>query len=181
MLDEQPLSDGYATRRYRGERLRDEIARRGADQTAWAWAMEEVETPDLVLRSKAERKDLAAVGEAARRDRVWGDKAKPVATTAPVIVEEVPTSNRVSFEDCTAIWIDLDDTLAMTTIEDMILDPIEAYRSWRGETQKTIRVRWWIRGDFGFHDFTRWSPSEDDIETLKVRLNRYISNTEYVA
>lgn len=182
MLEGQPLSDGYATRRYRGERLRQEIAKRGADEAAWQWAMEEADAPDLVLRSKAERKEVADAGEAARRTRIWGDDAKPVASAVPVVVEEVPVpASAVSFEDCSAIWIDADETLSMKTIEDMILDPIEAFGEWRGDNQKTIRVRWWIRGSFDYHDFTRWSPSEDDIETLKIRLNKFIDKVEYVA
>lgn len=182
MLKKEPISNGYATRRYRGERLRQEIAKRGADQTAWAWAMEEAENPDLVLQSKEERKDLAAVGEAARRERVWGENAKPVDVPVTVAAEEVPSAPAaVTFDDCTEIWIDLDRTLSMQTIEDMVIDPIEAYGNWRGEELKTIRIRWWIRGDFNFMDFKRWSPSRDDIETLERRLGNYIDKVEYVA
>jgi hypothetical protein len=182
MLDEKPLSDGYSTRRFRGERLRQEIAKRGADEVAWQWAMEEADNPDLVLLTKQERKEVAAVGESARRERVWGDEAKPVSPAVPVAVEEVPAApSTVCFEDCSAIWIDVDSTLSMKTIEDMVLDPIEAYRDWRGDKQRKIRVRWWIRGAYDFHDFTRWSPSKDDIETLVIRLNKFIDTVEYVA
>lgn len=181
MLDEQPLSDGYANRRYRGDRLRQEIAKRGADQTAWAWAMEEAENPDLVLRSKQERKDIAAVGETGRRQRVWGDKEKPLVTGAPVAVEQVSEySNPVSFEDCSEIWFNLDDTLSEQVVDDMVLEEIDRYRDWRGEQQKSIKVRWWIKGDYKDMDFKQLSPSADDIETLKIRLNRYIDKVEYV-
>lgn len=179
MLDEQPLSDGYATRRYRGDLLRQEIAKRGADQTAWAWAMEEAEDPDLFLCSKQERKDIAAIGEAGRRQRVWGDKAKPVA--APVTVEEAPlVPNDVSFEDCSEIWFNVDDTLNMQTIEDLVLEEVDRYRDWRGDQQKTIRVRWWIKGNYDDMIFNRWAPSADDIETLKIRLDRFLANVEFV-
>lgn len=183
MIDEQPLSDGYATRRYRGERLRQEIAKRGADQTAWAWAMEEVETPDLVLRSKTERKEVAAVGEAARRERVWGDAAKPVTVAVPVVTEEEAAQSPadVSFEDCSAIWIELGECPSTGMVDDMVLEPIDRYGAWRGDSQKLIQVRWTVRGNFDFHDFPTWSPSEDDIETLKARLNRFIERVEYVA
>ena len=182
MLDGQPLSDGYATRRYRGERLRQEIAKRGADEAAWQWAMEEADNPDLVLRTKAERKEVAAVGEAARRTRVWGDDAKPVAPLVPVAIEEVQAApSSVSFEDCSAIWIDLGECPSTGMVDDMVLEPIERYGEWRGDSQKLIQVRWTVRGNFDFHDFPKWSPSEDDIETLKSRLNRYIDSVEYVA
>lgn len=181
MLDGQPLSDGYATRRYRGDRLRQEIAKRGADEVAWQWAMEEADNPDLVLRTNAARKGVAAAGEAARRTRVWGDGAKAVETVAPVAVEEVPaTPSPVSFEDCSEIWFSLDETLSMSVIDDMVLEEIDRYRDWRGDQQKTIKVRWWFKGDYQDMDFKRWSPSADDIETLKVRLNRYIDKVEYV-
>jgi hypothetical protein len=180
MLDEKPLSDGYATRRYRGERLHQEIAKRGADQTAWAWAMEEAENPDLVLRSKQERKDIAAVGEAARRERVWGDNAKPLTAAAPFVDEAPQDPDPVSFEDCSEIRFSLDDKLSMQTIDDMVLEEIDRYREWRGDQQKTIKVRWWINGDYQDMDFKKWSPSSDDIETLKIRLNRYIDKVEYV-
>lgn len=181
MLDEQPLSDGYATRRYRGERLRQEIAKRGADQTAWAWAMEEAENPDIFLRSKQERKDIAAIGEAGRRQRVWGDKAKPVTVPAPVAIEEAPpVQEEVSFEDCSEIWFNLDDTLDMWTIENIVLEKVDRYRDWRGDQQKTIRVRWWIKGNYDDMIFNRWAPSADDIETLKIRLDRFLTNVDYV-
>ncbi len=182
MLEEQPISAGYATRRYRGERLRQELAKRGADQAAWAWAMEEAETPDLVLQTKEQREELAAVGEAARRERVWGENSKPVGVPVPAVVEDAPSAPvAVTFDDCTEIWIDLDRTLSIQTIEDMVIDPIEAYGNWRGEELKTIRVRWWIRGDIDFMDFKRWSPSQEDIETLERRLGNYIDRVEYVA
>lgn len=182
MLDEKPLSDGYATRRYRGERLRQELAKRGADQTAWAWAMEEVETPDLVLRTKAERKEIAVIGEAARRERVWGEAAKPVATISAVVEEEaLQAPAAVSFEDCSAIWINLGDCPSTAMVDDMVLEPIDRYGAWRGDKQKLIQVRWSVHGNFDFHDFPKWSPSEDDIETLKARLNRFIERVEYVA
>ncbi|MDR6587393.1 replication initiation protein [Agrobacterium tumefaciens] len=181
MLDEQPLSDGYATRRYRGDRLRREIAKRGADQTAWAWAMEEVESPDLVLRSKQERKEVAAIGEAARRERVWGDAAKPVTEAAVVVEEAAQAPADVSFADCSAIWIDLGECPSAAMVDDMVLEAIDRYEVWRGESQKLIQVRWSVHGNFDFQDFPFWSPSEDDIETLKKRLNRYIDNVEYVA
>ncbi|WP_313197162.1 replication initiation protein [Rhizobium sp.] len=182
MLDGQPLSDGYATRRYRGERLRQEIEKRGADEAAWQWAMEEANNPDLALRTKSERKGVAAIGEAARRSRVWGDDAKPVSRTAPVIVEEVPViPSSVSFEDCSAIWIDLGECPSTGMVDDMVLEPIDRYGEWRGESQKLIQVRWTVHGNFDFQDFPKWSPSEDDIEIIKSRLNRYIVNVEYVA
>lgn len=181
MLDEQPLSDGYATRRYRGDRLRREIAKRGADQTAWAWAMEEVESPDLVLRSKQERKEVAAIGEAARRERVWGDAAKPVTETAVVVEEAAQAPADVSFADCSAIWFDLGECPSAAMVDDMVLEAIDRYEVWRGESQKLIQVRWSVHGNFDFQDFPFCSPSEDDIETLKKRLNRYIDNVEYVA
>lgn len=183
MLDEKPLSDGYATRRYRGERLRQEIAKRGADETAWQWAMEEVETPDLVLKTKSERKEIAAVGETGRRARVWGDAAKPLPAAAPAVVEEeapqAPVA--VSFEECSEIWIDLGECPSATMVDDMVLEPIDRYQAWRGDKQKLIQVRWSVHGNFDFHNFPEWSPSVDDIETLKARLNRYIDNVEYVA
>lgn len=182
MLTEQPITDGYATRRYRGDRLRQEIAKRGADATAWAWAMEEADNPDLVLRSKSERQEIAVAGENARRERVWGDNAKPVETVAPVVVAEaVPVPEATSFADCSEIWLDLDDTLTIQTIDDMVLDHIDSYRDWRGGVQKTIKVRWWIRGNYNYHDFKLWSPSEDDIETLVRRIGSFIERVEYVA
>eukprot|EP00913_Durusdinium_trenchii_P026872 g25207.t1 len=181
MLDEQPLSDGYATRRYRGDRLRQEIARRGADQAAWAWAMEEAEKPDLVLRSKTERKELAVIGETARRERVWGDEARPVATPAPAAeVEEPEVPVPVTFEACSQIWIDLGECPSVQMVDDMVLEQIDRYGNWRGDRQKTIRVRWSVNGNFDFLDFPRWSPSKEDIETLELRLNRYIESVEYL-
>lgn len=181
MLDEQPLSDGYATRRYRGDRLRQEIARRGADEVAWQWAMEEAENPDLARLPKEERKETAAIGETARRERVWGENAKLLTVVTPIVVEQAPQDpDPVSFEDCSEIWISLDDTLSMQTIDDMVLEEIDRYRDWRGDQQKTIKVRWWVKGDYQFMDFKRWSPSEDDIETLMIRLDRYIDKVEYV-
>lgn len=183
MLDEKPLSDGYATRRYRGERLRQEIAKRGADEAAWQWAMEEVETPDLVLRSKTERREVAAVGEGARRERVWGEAAKPVTVAVPVVTEEeaAQAPADVSFEDCSAIWFDLGECPSTAMVDDMVLEPIDRYGAWRGDKQKLIQVRWSVHGNFDFYDFPRWSPSKDDIETLELRLNRYIDKVEYVA
>lgn len=181
MLDEKPLSDGYATRRYRGDRLRQEIARRGADEAAWQWAMEEAENPDLALLPAEERKEVANLGEVGRRERVWGDDARPLAVVAPVVVEQAPQDpNPVSFEECSEIWFSLDDTLSEQVVDDMVLEEIDRYRDWRGDQQKTIKVRWWIRDDYRDMDFKRWSPSFDDIETLKIRLNRYIDKVEYV-
>ncbi|NKJ77734.1 hypothetical protein [Rhizobium leguminosarum] len=181
MLDEKPLTEGYATRRYRGDRLRQEIARRGADEAAWQWAMEEAENPDLARLPKEERKEVANLGEAARRERVWGDNARSLTVTPPITVELAPQDpNPVSFEDCSEIWFSLDDTLSMQVVDDMVLEEIDRYPNWRGDQQKTIKVRWWIKGAYQDMDFKRWSPSADDIETLKIRLNRYIDKVEYV-
>lgn len=181
MLEETPISDGYATRRFRGDRLRQEIARRGADEAAWQWAMEEAEFPDLVLRTKQDRKDIAALGEASRRERVWGEAAKPLTVAAAAVVEEQPSNpESVSFEECSEIWFTLDDTLGMQTIEDMVLNQIETYQDWRGDQQKLIKVRWCIRGNPDHMEFSRWSPSADDIETLEIRLGQYIEKVEFV-
>jgi hypothetical protein len=181
MLDEKPLSEGYATRRYRGDRLRQEIARRGADEAAWQWAMEEAENPDLALLKKEERKEIANLGEAGRRERAWGGDAKPLNVILPVAVEQAPQdSNPVPFDECSEIWFCLDDTLSEQVVDDMVLEEIDRYRDWRGDQQKTIKVRWWVSDDHRDMDFKRWSPSTDDIETLKIRLNRYIDKVEYV-
>lgn len=181
MLTDQPLTDGYATRRYRGDKLRQEIAQRGADAAAWAWAMEEADKPDLVLRCKQERKEIAAAGESARRVRVWGDDAKPVEVAAPAVVAEVaPVPETVGFDECSEIWISLDDTLSMQTIDDLVLEDIDRYRDWRGDSTKTIKVRWWIRGNMDFMDF-RKAASADDIETIISRIGTYIERVEYVA
>ncbi len=181
MLDEKPLSDGYATRRFRGERLRQEIARRGADEAAWQWAMEESENPDLARLPIEEMKQTAAMGEAARRERVWGENSKPLTVVAPIVAEQAPQDpDPVSFEDCSEIWFSLDDTLSIQTIDDMVLEKIAGYRDWRGDKQKSIKVRWWIKGNYQDMEFKRWSPSADDIETLKIRLSRYIDKVEYV-
>ncbi|MFT4163375.1 RepB family plasmid replication initiator protein [Shinella sp.] len=181
MLDEQPLSDGYATRRYRGERLRQELAKRGADTTAWAWAMEEAENPDLVLRSKAERKEIAAAGETARRERVWGENAKPVAVQQPAAVIEVPAApDATSFDAASEIWIDLDDTLSLRTIDDMVLEVVDRYRDWHGEETKVIKVRWWIKGNLDFMEFKK-PATADDIETIISSIDKYVERVEYVA
>ncbi|MDH2091497.1 replication initiation protein [Rhizobium pusense] len=181
MLDEQPLSDGYATRRYRGERLRQELAKRGADTTAWAWAMEEAENPDLVLRSKAERKEIAAAGETARRERVWGENAKPVAVQQPAAVIEVTAApDATSFDAASEIWIDLDDTLSLRTIDDMVLEVVDRYRDWHGEETKVIKVRWWIKGNLDFMEFKK-PATADDIETIISSIDRYVERVEYVA
>lgn len=181
MLDEQPLSGGYATRKYRGDRLRQEIAKRGADAAAWAWAMEEADSPDLVLRSKAERKEIANIGEAARRARVWGEHAKPVAVRQPVADVEVPAvPHAISFNSASEIWIDLDDTLSMQTIDDMVLEAVDRYRDWHGEQTKTIKVRWWIKGNLDFMEFKK-PATADDIETIISSIDKYVERVEYVA
>jgi hypothetical protein len=181
MLDEKPLSDGYSSRRFRGDRLRQEIARRGADEAAWQWAMEEAENPDLARLPIEEMKQTAAMGENARRARVWGDNARPLTVVTPVVVEQATKDpDPVSFDECSEIWISLDDTLSMQVIDDMVLESIDRYRDWRGDRQRTIKVRWWIKGNYQDMDFKRWSPSADDIETLKIRLNKYIDKVEYV-
>lgn len=179
MLDEQPLSDGYDTRRYRGERLRQEIAKRGADAAAWGWAMEEADSPDLVLRSKAERKEIADAGEAARRERVLVGKARPVVAHQPVAAVEA-TPSAIPFEECSEIWINLDDSLTMQTIDDMVLEEVDRYRDWRGDDVKTIRVRWWIKGNLDSMEFKK-PATLDDIETIVSRIDTFVAGLEYVA
>lgn len=181
MLDEQPLSEGYASRRYRGDRLRQEIAKRGADAAAWAWAMEEADNPDLVLRSKAERKEIANVGETARRERVWGDNAKPVVVQQPVAEMDSPAApETISFDVASEIWIDLDDTLSMRTIDDMVLEVIDRYRGWQGDGTKVIKVRWWIKGNLDFMEFKKPATAAD-IETIMNSIEKYVDRVEYVA
>lgn len=181
MLDEQHLSDGYATRRYRGERLRQEIAKRGADEAAWQWAMEEAENPDLVLRSKSERKEIAAAGETARRERVWGENAQPVAVQQPAAVIELPAdAAAISFDTASEIWIDLDDTLSLRTIDDMVLEVVDRYRDWHGEEPKVIKVRWWMKGNLDFMEFEKPATAED-IETIISSIDKYVERVEYVA
>ncbi|MCV3768901.1 hypothetical protein [Rhizobium sp. TRM95796] len=178
MLDEMPLSDGYATRRYRGDRLRQEIAKRGADEAAWQWAMEEAENPDLVRLSKSERKELANAGEAARRKRVWGDNARKIE---PVFVETKPVETpSVSFDEASEIWINVGDELPLQTIDDLVLEQLDRYRDWRGTEDKTIQVRWWLRGNLDFMTFKK-PATADDIETIMSRVGRYVDSVEYVA
>lgn len=179
MLDGKPLSDGYATRRYRGNRLRQEITKRGADAAAWAWAMEEADSPDLVLRSKAERKEIADAGEAARRERVWGGEARSVVAHQAVAAVEA-TPSVISFEECSEIWINLDDTLTIQTIDDMVLEEVDRYRDWRGDEVKTIRVRWWIKGNLDSMEFKK-PATLDDIETIISRIDTFVASLEYVA
>lgn len=181
MLDEQPLSDGYAARRYRGDRLRQEIAKRGADAAAWAWAMEEADNPDLVLRSKAERKEIANLGEAGRRERVWGDNAKPVAVQQPLAeMEPLVAPDAISFDAASEIWIDLDDTLSLRTIDDMVLEVVDRYRGWQGDGTKVIKVRWWIKGNLDFMEFKKPATAAD-IETIMNGIEKYVDRVEYVA
>lgn len=73
-----PVSDGLYTH-LRGERLLLEIEARGAQATAWAWAMEEIANPDLIALTGKEGRSLARDARKARFERY---KATPKGKAA---------------------------------------------------------------------------------------------------
>ncbi|MEY9562283.1 replication initiation protein [Sinorhizobium fredii] len=180
MLTQEPISEGYHNRIFRGESLRDQIDRLGPDAAAWGFIQEEAEDPDLLSRSKQERIEIANVGEVARRERVWGADAKPVASTpAKSPVQQAPA---IRFESCGEIRLTLNNTLTtIDAIEEMVLDPIQYYRAWSGEQQKTIRVQWCLDGADD-HMVFRKKISEHDAMELSKRFSDHIEGAmEYAA
>lgn len=180
MLSGEPISEGFHNRIFRGESLRDQIDKLGPDAAAWGFVQEEAEDPDLLSRSKQERIEIASVGEAARRERVWGDEAKPVASLpANSSVQQAPV---VFFESCSEIRLTLNDTLTtIDAIEEMVLDSIQYYRDWSGDQEKAIRVQWRL-DDADDHMIFRKRVSESDAMELAKRLSNYIEGAmEYAA
>lgn len=180
MLNGEPISEGYHKRIFRGESLRDHIDRLGPDAAAWGFVQEEAEDPDLVSRSKQERIEIARVGEAARRERVWGNEAKPVASLPAK--SRVQQASAVLFESCSEIRLTLNDTLTtIDAIEEMIFDPIQYYRAWSGEQEKTLKVQWRLDGTED-HMIFRKRISEGDAMELTKRLSNHIEGSmEYAA
>ncbi|WP_158665324.1 replication initiation protein [Sinorhizobium fredii] len=180
MLTGAPISEGYRNRIFRGESLRDQIDRLGPDAAAWGFIQEEAEDPDLLSRSKQERIEIANVGEAARRERVWRDDAKPVAS--PATKSAVQQDPIVLFECCREIRMTVNNSLTtLDAIEEMVLDPIEYYRDWSGGQEKTIRVQWRL-DDVDNHMILRKRISEGDAMELAKRLSNHIEGAiEYAA
>jgi len=194
-LTGEPLSDGYATRRYRGDSLLSEIAARGADAAAWGFLGEEAAEPDLAARRTKDREtflEAERAAEKARYDRIdFGKRQKKTSASSSrkAEVPEVPAAQpaqaaaepevvALTFETCREILLTLDPAV---NVHDMRGIVVPAIKSWQytGDRLVTLTVRYVVGG--GCYDRYRvgcYTLSEDDLDGLLKRLWRYIDGEE---
>jgi hypothetical protein len=182
MLSEEAVTDGYATREYRGERLRAAIESRGADAAAWGFVCEEADSPDLAVARGIVRKEIAA--EQARMERIgWGkkkDKPAPAFLSqeeaAPSAPAAKPVPQKATLEDCREVVLTLDRVFGNADAR-ALADALKA-RFWTGTRKVMMTVRC-LSGDRTAGYF---AASAADMETVAREFRRYLDgDIEYVA
>ncbi len=187
-LSGDAITDGYATRPTRGERLLATVSSRGADFAAWELFAQECQDPDIRLACKA---DLDAYfarekrAEAARYERLGDDAPRGTRKRAPAfIVDEtqaapvaepkaVPTD--LTLEDCSVVIFNVDPACGSLEVDD--IGTFIAKHAWTGSRPVDVILRY---GAHGHETWTvgRYPTSEDDVDAILRRFKTAIDGIE---
>ncbi|WP_427145217.1 hypothetical protein [Rhizobium pisi] len=179
MLTGVMLSNGYSTRRYRGESLRQQIEVEGADAAAWGWVCEEVDKPDLLARTDS--RQLGAAGQKARSERAFQKDEAAVVTEPSVAMSVAPVS--VAFADAREVSITLDPGIptdsAMTFWKSVTNHGWAAPSS--GVPNKTLAVAFMEDGSWDRFE-GEYRMTEDGLAALMAKVGHHLIGVqEYVA
>ncbi|MCR4521678.1 replication initiation protein [Bosea sp. 47.2.35] len=177
-----PVSDGHYTQRLRGERLLIEIEDRGTQAAAWAFAMEEIESPDLIAmgrkqgaalardarKARFQRYKATAKGKAAVDAKASERKAAKAENKSRVRKAAAEAAREAEVDATTANLIVLHLTGDAANAESFAAEMFAA--DWTGSREIKFTVRW--DDDESIDGFEVFSPdrglliSQDDVRRL---------------
>ena len=189
----EALSDGYETRTYRGESLREKLKTEGPDYAAWGFFEEELAAPDLVKRNDvsklakeahAERLARAGVKPPKRETPKPGPRPapivfKPSAPAAAPAPEQAPLAEDgpATFQNCTSISIDLDEAVTTEHMESFVWQPLSEW-CWNGDREINLWIRWYAKPGLMSKIRVPISPSAKDWERVLKVIGKYMDGVE---
>ena len=173
-LDGSPLTDGYHSRAFRGERLLAAVDSRGADYAAWSFLADEAASPDLAALGISEAVRAHAAADEARKERIGWTSPPPEALEEPAAApaprpEPAPAAPEPDFETCSRIVLTVDPALNAVDVE-WLGDRIARMKGEFTGTRSVSLVLRWARGQ----TFDRWGVgrfelSEDDLDAIRTK------------
>ncbi|MHA6643659.1 replication initiation protein [Mesorhizobium sp. A623] len=181
------LTDGYHTRKYRGERLLDACRVHGADYAAWGLVCEEANEPDLRSYHRQNmRESYNRIKEAqdARFERLGIEKKPQAVVPAANEIIEINTEETEVVETKAALFgvkeiiFPINKTLNVDDI-DSIVGPAIYNLEFSGDVDDkpvNLTIRHWDGGSVVHTPLGPFHVHEDDLPMLTHKIERYLDS-----
>jgi hypothetical protein len=178
-LSGEALSNGYGSRRFRGDSLLDEMRVNGPDYAAWGFFVEEAESPDLATSGFPGRE---RAGELARHARIGFGKRRLAKTPAFIAddgkAEPVEVAKpELSFDKVGEIVLTADEAMSPDDLDSIIGVKVAAFR-FTGSRPVRLTLRYTDRGRTDRWEMGTFPISEADLAGLQKELNRWLDGPE---
>lgn len=184
-IDERPLTSEYDRRQYRGRNLLAAIDANGVEAAAWGFFAEETELGADICNSVHVAKHLPRADKARLARLTKSKKSKPSSSARPLKKEAVqapskPANDEASFENCTHVYVDIDEAASTAELDDFVYKPLNQI-AWNGTRRITLRAYYTVPGTNvrQCFDFRIAPETEDELHLALRKVGKWIDTPFY--